>query len=146
MSDNKRQNNQQWQKQPQAKPPKNPDPMSNPKTMAREGMKILKDIAHEKFDAYNKGHIFRNKEFIKATLVELDKRITDCQIHITAINYCYISRGITDPNIIRLLHRDTGSYEAYCIAKEELTNIYSTGDTGFLQVLMNKLPRYKYNI
>lgn len=124
---------------------KNPDPMSNSKTMAREGMKIIRNIAFGTFNVYTEGHVFRNLEFTQATLAEVDKRLLDASIHLTALRYAYANS--TDPNVLSLIHRDQKIYDAYNLIHETLGSIIVTGgDTGFLYVLINKLPQYKYNI
>lgn len=124
---------------------KTSDPMTNPKTMGREGMKIIRNIAFGTYNIYNDGHIFRNLDFVKATLVEVDKQIMDHAIHVAAIKYAY--SGNQDSNVLSLLHRDERAYEAYCLIRRTLESIIVTGgDTGFLWVLANKLPVYKYNI
>lgn len=123
---------------------KNPDPMSNVKTMGKEGMKIIRNIAHGTYNIYAEGHIFRNPDFVKAIIVEVDKRLIDHAIHVRAIEYAYANTQ--DANVLSLLHRDRKSYEAYAIIRQTLESIAITGDTGFLWVLANKLPQYKYNI
>lgn len=128
----------------QRKPPKNPDPMSNTITMGREGVRIIRNIARGKYNIYAEGHIFRNKDFVIATINEVDKYLMELDIHIKAINYAYA--GTTDPNVLRLLHKDRKSYEAYMIARDALMSIAMTGDTGFLWLMASKLPNYKYNM
>ena len=121
------------------------NPMSNPGSMGREGMRIMRDIAHGKYNIYAEGHVFRNMEFVKAIIAEVNKRIVDLNIHITAIRIAYA--GSTDSNVINLLYRDTRTLEAYNIISETMLSIYnSNGDVGFLLRLANQLPRYKYNI
>lgn len=121
------------------------DPMTNTRSMGREGMRIIREIAHGKYNIYNEGHIFRNLDFVKATIVEVDKRIIDNQIHINAIMFAY--QNSDNPAVSNLLYRDQKSYEAYMLIRSVLSNIImSNGDTGFLMVLANKLPAYKYNI
>lgn len=121
------------------------DPMANVKTMGREGVRIIKDIAFGKYNIFNDGHVFRIPEFDMAVIAEADKRIIDLQIHINAINIAY--QGSNDPNVINLLYRDSRSLEAWTLVKNIMTDILmSGGDTGFLLVLANKLPGYKYNI
>lgn len=130
---------------PNNKKVKNPDPMSNARTMGREGMRIIKDIAFGKYNIYNEGHIFRNLEFVTATLAEVDKRVLEASIHVNAIQYAY--SGTQDPNVLNTLMRDTKTLEAYKLVHDQLAAIIMTnGDTGFLYVLANKLPQYKYNI
>jgi len=128
----------------QRKPPKNPDPMSNMKTMGREGMRIIRAIAHGKYNIYNEGQIFRNLDFVNATIMEVDKRIVETGIHVAAIQYAY--QGSQDPNVLATLHRDQKAYEAWIITRQALQSIAMTGDTGFLYVLASKLPNYRYNI
>ena len=124
---------------------KNPDPFTNARTMGREGMRIIRDIAFGKYNIYNEGHIFRNLHFVNATIVEVDKRILDLQIHINAITFAY--SGSQDPNVQNLLYRDQKSLEAYMLIRRVLSSIVvSGGDTGFLMTLANKLPAFKYNI
>ena len=123
---------------------KNPDPMSNVKTMGKEGMKIIRNIAHGTYNIYAEGHIFRNPEFVKAIIVEVDKRLIEHAIHVRAIEFAYANTQ--DANVLSLLHRDRKAYEAYSIIRQTLESIAITGDTGFLWVLSNKLPQYKYNI
>lgn len=124
---------------------KNPDPMSNSKTMSREGMKIIRNIAFGTFNVYTEGHVFRNLEFTQATLAEVDKRLMDAGIHLAALRYAYAMS--TDPNVLSLIHRDQKTYDAYNLIRQTLDSIIiSGGDTGFLYVLINKLPQYKYNI
>lgn len=129
----------------QHKKVKNPDPMSNTTTMGREGMRIIRNIAFGSYNIYTDGHVFRNLDFVNATIREVDKRIMDSGIHIAAISCAY--SGSQDPNVLNLLHRDKKTYDAYCLVKQTLTSIIvSGGDTGFLLILANKLPQYKYNI
>ncbi len=124
---------------------KNPNPMSNSKTMGREGMRIIKDIAFGTFNIYNSGHIFRNLDFVQATLVEVDKRLYESGLHVKAIEFAY--SGTQDKQVLNILLRDKKTFEAYCLVRETLVSIITTnGDTGFLYVLANKLPQYKYNI
>lgn len=124
---------------------KNPDPMSNPKTMGREGMRIIRNIAFGTYNIYAEGHIFRNLDFTNSVISEVDKRILDAGIHVAAIEYAYAGRQ--DPNVMNLLHRDKKTLEAYMLVRQTLESIViSGGDTGFLWVLANKLPQYKYNI
>ena len=124
------------------------DPMTNVKTMGREGMRMIRDIAFGKFNFYNEGHVFRNIEFTKATLNEVDKKILDLSIHITAITYAYGNNTVSmDPSVANLLYRDQKSLSAYNIIRTTLCSIIvSGGDTGFLQVLCAQLPAYRYNI
>lgn len=121
------------------------NPMTNAKSMGREGMRIMRDIAHQKFNFYNDGHVFRNPDFTRSTIVEVDKRIEDLTIHLWGLN-TLISNGANDMKIINLMNRDAKSLEAYTLMKECLNSVYITGDTGFLLGLINKLPLYKYNI
>lgn len=124
---------------------KNPDPMSNARTMGREGMKIIRNIAFGSYNIYNDGHVFRNLDFVKATISEVDKRLLDASIHVQAIKYAYA--GTDNQDVLNLLLRDSKTLEAYTLVRGVLENIViSNGDTGFLYVLANKLPIYKYNI
>ena len=120
------------------------DPFTNVKTMGREGMRIMRDIAFGRYNIYNEGHIFRSPDLVKATITEVDKKISDLSIHITAIQYAYANS--TDEAVRNLLWRDQRSYEAYMLIRDTLYRILMSGDTGFLLVLQNKLPAYKYNI
>lgn len=124
---------------------KTPDPLSNGKTMAREGMKIIRNIAHGTYDIYGEGHIFRNLNFVNSIITEVDKRLMDVSIHIAAIEFAYANSQ--DANVLSLLHRDKQTRDAYVLIRRTLESIVVTnGDTGFLQILAHKLPQYKYNI
>lgn len=124
---------------------KNSDPMANPRAMGREGMKIIRNIAFGQYNLYAEGHIFRNLDFVQATLEEVNKRITDASIHVMAIQYAY--SGSDNPNVLGLLMRDKRTLEAYTLVQQVLYSIIqSNGDTGFLYALASKLPTYKYNI
>ena len=121
------------------------DPMANVKTMGREGMKIIRDIAFGRYNIYNEGHVFRDPEFVNAIIAELDKKIVDLTITVNAIRAVY--GGANNPAADNLLYRHTRSLEAYNLIRVNLVSIImSGGDTGFLLVLANKLPPYKYNI
>jgi hypothetical protein len=121
------------------------DPFTNVKSMGKEGMKIMRDIAFGNYNIYAEGHVFRNLDFVKATITEIDKRLMDLNIHITGVQYAYGNSN--DPNVTNLLYRDRRAFEAYSLMKEVMCSIYmSGGDTGFLMVLAGRLPAYKYNI
>lgn len=120
------------------------DPLSNSKVMGREGMKIIRNIAFGAYNIYNEGHIFRNTEFVNATIYEVDKKIFEAGIHMNAVRFAY--HGTEDPKIIGLLMKDQKAFEAYNLVRQVLVSILETGDTGFLYVLASKLPQYKYNI
>ena len=135
------QNNQQQKRMPM---PKNPDPMSNPKLMGREGMRAIRDMAHGKYNIYNDGHVFRDPEFVKATITEIDKRLMTLDVHIKAINVAYA--GTSDPTVLNVLQRDMREYEAYTLCRNTMFAILQTGDTGMLYGLTVRLPAYKYNI
>ena len=121
------------------------DPFTNVKSMGKEGMKIMRDIAFGNYNIYAEGHVFRNLDFVKATITEIDKRLMDLNIHITGVQYAYGNSN--DPNVTNLLYRDRRAFEAYSLMKEVMCSIYmSGGDTGFLMVLAGRLPAYKYNM
>lgn len=124
--------------------PKNVDPLSNAKIMSREGMKIIRNIAFGNFNFYNEGHVFRNPDFVSNTILEVDKRILDASIHLTALSYAY--PGTQEPSVLSLIHRDTKTYEGYMLVRQVLEGIIKTGDTRLLYTLMTRLPEYKYNL
>lgn len=126
------------------KPTKNPDIMANTRIMGREGMRLIRNMAQGKFNFYTEGHIFRNKDFVVATIDEVDKRIMEHGIHVNAIRCAYA--GSQDPNVLNVLHRDEKALEAYSLVRQTLEGIKLTQDTGLLYVLLNKLPNYRYNI
>lgn len=137
-------NNNHNNNKKQLKKVKNPDPMSNGRMMAREGMRLIRNIAFGNFNFYTDGQIFRNLEFVNLLIREIDKRLMEASIHVSAIEYAYANSS--DPNVLLLLHNDKRTYEAYTLIRKQLTSIALTGDTGFLLVLVSKLPQYKYNI
>ena len=142
MSNNNANNNKK-----QKKPPKynNPDPMSNVRDMGRYGMRVIRDIAKGKFNMYNEGHIFRNIDFTMATLKEVEKKIYESNIHVYAMQYTY--QGSSDPVVQDLIIRDMKTVEAYTLAYQVLKLIVDNGgDTRYLQILLTKLPKYKYNM
>lgn len=131
----------------QRKQPKysNPDPMSNVRDMGRYGIRVIRDIAKGKFNFYNEGHIFRNNNFILATIEEVKRKIYEANIHVTAMQYAYSNSS--DPVVQELLMRDMRQAEAYTLVYNTLNLVLNNnGDTRYIQILINKLPRYKYNM
>ena len=124
--------------------PKNPDPLSNAKIMGREGMKMIRNMAFGNFNFYNEGHVFRNIDFVNNVIMEVDKRLLDASIHVTAIQYAY--PGTSEVSVLSLLHKDMKTYEAYMLIRQVLDGIAKTGDTQLLYSLMTRLPDYKYNL
>lgn len=133
------------QKRKQAPRYSNPDPMSNVRDMGRYGIRVLREISKGKFNFYNEGHIFRNLNFTNATLEEVKKKITEANIHVTAMNFAYAESN--DPDVKDLLMRDIRMAEAYTLCYNVLMMIINNGgDTRYLQILTTNLPRYKYNL
>lgn len=131
----------------QRKQPKysNPDPMSNVRDMGRYGIRVIRDIAKGKFNFYNEGHIFRNNNFTLATIEEVKRKIYEANIHVTAMQYAYSNSS--DPVVQELLMRDMRQAEAYTLVYNTLNLVLNNnGDTRYIQILINKLPRYKYNM
>lgn len=131
----------------QRKQPKysNPDPMSNVRDMGRYGIRVIRDIAKGKFNFYNEGHIFRNNDFTLATMEEVKKKIYEANIHVTAMQFAYSNSS--DPVVQELLMRDMRQAEAYTLVYDTLGLVLNGGgDTRYIQILINKLPRYKYNM
>ena len=121
------------------------DPMSNPRTMSREGMRLIRNMANGTFNFYNEGHVFRDTDFCNAVIFEVDKRRMDASIHLVAMQYTY--GASTDAHVLNLIHRDRKTLEAYNLIREILNSIViNGGDTTFLHVLENRLPQYKYFI
>ena len=143
---NNNQNNRKPQQQQQKRKPtpNNPDIMSNARLMGREGMKAIRDIAHERYNIYENGHVFRNPEFVKATIAELDKRLLKLSVHINAIKYAYANT--TDQVVLSVLNRDMRENEAYVLCRDVLMAILQTNDAGMLYSLASRLPAYKHNI
>ena len=136
------QNNKNKKKQPVYK---NPDPMSNVRDMGRYGIRVIRDIAKGKFNFYNEGHIFRNNDLTMATMEEVKKKIYEANIHVTAMQYTYGYSN--DPSVQDLLMRDMRTVEAYTLVYQALKLILDNGgDTRYLQILITKLPKYKYNM
>ena len=77
-------------------------------------------------------------------MIEVDKRILDASIHLTALNFAY--PGANEPSVLSLIHRDTKTYEAYMLVRQVLEGILKTGDTRLLYTLITRLPEYKYNL
>lgn len=126
------------------------NPLANRNVMERESMRMLKNIAFGSFNIYEEGDIFRNTEFVKAALDGINKKLLNLSIVINSIKIASSPqvRGIClDQNVNRLLHNYERGYTAYSLMQECMVNILnSNGDTGYLLVLANKLPDYKYNI
>lgn len=121
------------------------DFMTNTKTMGREGMRLIRNMAFGKFNFAVESHPFENVEFIKSTMVEVEKRIREICVHINAIQYAYGCAPI-DKDVSTVLYRDRRSYEAYTLIYSTLQNIIVYQDVGILWVLISKLPEYRYNI
>ena len=135
-------NNQQQRRKPQPKI-KNPDPMSNTRDMGRYGIRIMRDIAKGKFNYSNDANVFSNNDFIMATIRECEKRIKEANIHIAAIQFTYANT--TDQDVKDLLARDMKVAEVYNLIRDTLMMIINNcGDTRYLNILMNRLPKYRY--
>lgn len=135
-------NNKNKKKQPIYK---NPDPMANVRDMGRYGIRVIRDIAKGKFNFYNEGHIFRNNDLTMATMEEVKRKIYEANIHVSAMQYTYAYSN--DPVVQELLMRDMRTVEAYTLVYQTLKLILDNGgDTRYLQVLITKLPKYKYNM
>lgn len=136
------QNNNQKKKQPHYN---NPNPMSNVRDMGRYGIRVIRDISKGKFNFYNEGHIFRNMDFTMATMKEVERKIYEGRIHVTAMQYTYANSS--DQVVQELMMRDMKTVEAYELVYNALKLVAdSGGDTRYLQILINKLPKYKYNM
>lgn len=140
-------NRQNQQGMPSGKPPhiKNPDPMSNVRDMGRYGVRVMRDIAKGKFNFYNEGHIFRNLDLTRATIEECQRQLTKAKIHVNAMQYAY--GGSADRIVQEVIMEDMKKVEAYEMCINTLTLVFNTnGDTRYLTILINNLPRYKYNM
>lgn len=123
----------------------NPDPMANVRDMGRYGIRVVRDIAKGKFNFYNEGHIFRNLDFTRATMEEVKKKIYEANIHVAAMQFAYSTSS--DPVVQDLLMRDMKQAEAYNLVYHTLELVLNSGgDTRYIQILITKLPRYKYNM
>ena len=133
-------------KQPKKQPKySNPNPMSNVRDMGRYGIRVIRDISKGKFNFYNEGHIFRNLDFTMATMEEVKRKIYEANVHVTAMNFAYSKS--TDPVIQELLMKDMRMAEAYTLVYNTLKCVVdSGGDTRYIQILIKKLPKYKYNM
>lgn len=123
----------------------NPDPMSNVRDMGRYGIRVIREIAKGKFNFYNEGHIFRNPDFTNATLKEVEKKIKEAQIHVTAMQFAY--QNSQDYMINKVLMDDMKMLEGYQLVYSVLRMIADNAyDTRYLQILLTQLPKYKYNM
>lgn len=126
----------------------NRDPMTNIRSMANEGMRIIRDIAFGRFDIYgdSRSTYFRNLVFDNAVLSEVDKRLTSAQIVYNALMYTY---GSNDPSadVLRTIMNAKKTLDAYSVIHESLSNIImSGGNVGYLYIMQNRLPAYKHNL
>ena len=123
----------------------NPDPMANVRDMGRFGIKVMRDIARGKFNFYNDGHIFRNIDFCNATIEEVKSLLFTASVHVNAMQYAY---GASDDQRIKdIIINDMKSVEAYNLIIETLMMVVAYGgDTRYVQALISKLPKYKYNM
>lgn len=119
--------------------------MSNVRDMGRYGIRVIREIAKGKFNFYNEGHIFRNPNFTNATIKEVEKKINEAQIHVTAMQCTY--QNSSDYLINKVLMDDMRTLEAYQLVMSVLVMIAQNNyDTRYLQVLLTQLPKYKYNM
>lgn len=123
---------------------KNNKSVMNTRSMGREGLKIIRNIAFSNFNFYTEGQIFRNTAFVNATIEEINKILLETNIHITAIKCAYPATG--DPNILGLLKKNQRKFDAYSLAKQCLGSVAYTGDTGYIWALLTRLPDYRYDI
>lgn len=132
-------------KKPQQPKYSNPDPMSNVRDMGRYGIKVMRDIARGKFNFYNEGHIFRNIDFCNATIKEYEKLLFEANVHVTAMQYAY--GGSQDQRIKDIIIDDMKTVEAYTMIISCLMQVIAYGgDSRYIQTLISKLPKYKYNM
>ena len=126
----------------------NRDPMTNIRTMANEGMKIIRDIAFGRYDIYGdpRSAYFRNLVFTNAVISEVNKKLSSANIIYNALIYTY---GSENPNaeVIRVIADARKTLEAYNIVYNALSNIVlSNGNVGYLYIMQNRLPAYKHNL
>jgi len=124
------------------KKPKNPDPMSTPTLRGWEGIKIMRDISRGKANLDKVGPLFRNVAFTRDTIIEAEKKYAEAYYHYHAMMIAY-GGIINDPMIQNIIEHDGGAINAYNLIIAQLSNILNNRDTGYLQVLVNQLPRYR---
>ena len=138
--------NNKPQQQQKKRHVKNPDPMGNPVAMGRHGIKIIRDIAFGNFNIYNDGDVFRNRNFVLATIREVEDRIADAAVYCQALNAMYMAMNGQDQRVHKLLMNHNKQYQAWTLVHQILWQIASTGDTGPLLVLANQLPALKHSM
>lgn len=127
----------------------NPDPMSNVRDMGRYGIRVMRDIAKGKFNFFNDGHIFRNLDFVKATMKEVEKELLRANIHVTAMQYTY---GNSDnPDVQGVLMADMRRVEGWTLVYNQLMSVLNNavdgnGDSRFIAPLLKELQRYKNSL
>ena len=128
-------------------------PINNARAMGRDGFKYIRDIAFGNFNIFKDGHVFRNLDFVKATLAENEKRMKEAIMHLEALKFAYSSNPYCTSNqeaqaeMLRLMHKDEKTVTAYTLIRNSLYAILQTeGDIGYLYVLASNLPNYKYYI
>lgn len=128
-------------RQNRPKNPKHPDPMSTPTLRGWEGIRIMRDISKGRFNLDKDGPLFRNIEFVRDTINEAQKEYAKAYYHYHAMMFAY--GAADDPMIRSIIEKDGGSINAYNLIIVQLSNIINYRDTGYLQVLINQLPRFR---
>lgn len=121
--------------------------MTNVKTMAIEGMRIIREMANSNFDLYEKASLFANIHFLDATISEVTKRLTEAEIIYYAMQNTYnINIYNVSDNIMYVYNRMSKKVEAYRLILNYLTLVRSESNLGYLFALQNQLTKYRSNI
>lgn len=116
-------------------------PATNPTTMGRNGLQIMKEIAFGRYNIAANGQIFRNKEFSKAVLLEAEKKLKKYKTIYTALEFTYSMSLETD--VKRLIHEMERKVDMYTLICGQMYTICATGDTHPLYILADRLGSYK---
>ena len=135
-------NKQQKKQKPVRYKGKNVDPMGDVSRMGRFGISMIKDIASGRFDFQRNAITFSNTDFVRSTLAEVERKIKEQNIYLTALQYCY--GNSTDVDVLRLIDQHIKSKDGWTYVYETLWTIYNTKNVNIVIGMINRLPEYRY--
>lgn len=128
------------------------DPMSNSQNMGKDGYRNIRDMAAGRCDFYNTCHIFRNPEYVLATISEVESVMQEAITIRDAIYYTYGGNKQMTTLQVNIYHGYNQRVTACQMVLNVLRDLYKSQyqswnngqcDTNLLKALLNWLPAYR---